>query len=161
MKRIVIASDSFKGSLSSAQVAESIERGLKSRCPECECVKLSVADGGEGTVEALMDSLGGESVNCRVHDPLMRPISATYVILGDGKTALLEMASASGLPLLAKEERNPLKTSTFGTGEMIADALSRGCTDFLLGLGGSATNDGGMAVLRPLAIVFSMLRGRS
>ena len=160
MKRVVIASDSFKGSLSSAQVADSIEQGLKSVCPDIECIKLSVADGGEGTVEALMDSLGGELIKCRVHDPLMRSIDASYVILGDGKTALLEMATASGLPLLAKEERNPLKTSTFGTGELIADALDRGCTSFLLGLGGSATNDGGMGCFEALGYRFLDTEGR-
>ena len=160
MKRVVIASDSFKGSLSSAQVADSIEQGLKSVCPDIECIKLSVADGGEGTVEALMDSLGGELIKCRVHDPLMRLIDASYVILGDGKTALLEMATASGLPLLAKEERNPLKTSTFGTGELIADALDRGCTSFLLGLGGSATNDGGMGCFEALGYRFLDSEGK-
>lgn len=154
MKRIVIASDSYKGSLSSAQVAQSIERGLKSVIPDCECIRVSVADGGEGTVEALMDRLGGEVQYCQVHDPLMRSLEASYVILGDGRTAVLEMAVASGLPLLSKEERNPLKTSTFGTGELVVDALEKGCRRFLVGLGGSATNDAGMGVFAALGYRF-------
>ena len=154
MYKVVIASDSFKGSLSSSEVARSVEHGLNSVCPDCECLKISVADGGEGTVEALKDTLGGQIFKCRVHDPLMREITASYAILGDGHTAVLEMASASGLPLRAPEERKPLKTTTFGTGELILNALEKGCTHFLIGIGGSATNDGGMGAFEALGYRF-------
>ena len=154
MFKVVIASDSFKGSLSSSEVADSVEAGLKSVCPEMECVKLSVADGGEGTVEALIDTLGGRRVECIVNDPLMRKITASYAILADGRTAVIEMAAASGLPLLSPSERNPMKTSTFGTGELILDALERGCNRFLVGIGGSATNDGGMGAFEALGYRF-------
>ena len=160
MQKIIIASDSFKGSLTSAQVASSIAEGLRSVCADLEIVEVSVADGGEGTVEALRDTLGGRIVRCKVHDPLMREMEAAYAILSDGCTAVLEMASASGLPLLSSEERNPLKTSTFGTGELIADALDRGCRQFLVGIGGSATNDGGMGVFAALGYRFLDGQGR-
>lgn len=160
MPKIVIASDSFKGSLSSAEVAESIARGLKTVLQDCELLKISVADGGEGTVDALRESLGGHSVSCKAHDPLMREIEAEYTILADKRTAVIEMASASGLTLLSTEERNPMKTSTFGTGEMIADALSKGCDRFLVGIGGSATNDGGMGVFSALGYRFLDRDGR-
>ena len=160
MQKIIIASDSFKGSLTSAQVASSIAEGLRSVCADLDIVEVSVADGGEGTVEALRDTLGGRIVRCKVHDPLMREMEAAYAILADGCTAVLEMASASGLPLLTSEERNPLKTSTFGTGELIADALDRGCRQFLVGIGGSATNDGGMGVFAALGYRFLDRQGR-
>ena len=160
MPKIVIASDSFKGSLSSAEVAESIAVGLKSVWKDCKVLKVSVADGGEGTVDALRESLGGRSVSCKVHDPLMREIEAVYTILADDRTAVIEMASASGLTLLSAAERNPMKTSTFGTGEMIADALSKACDRFLVGIGGSATNDGGMGVFSALGYRFLDRDGR-
>lgn len=160
MPKIVIASDSFKGSLSSAEVAESIAVGLKSVWKDCKVLKVSVADGGEGTVDALRESLGGRSVSCKVHDPLMREIEAVYTILADNRTAVIEMASASGLTLLSAAERNPMKTSTFGTGEMIADALGKACDRFLVGIGGSATNDGGMGVFSALGYRFLDRDGR-
>lgn len=152
MSRIVIASDSFKGSLSSEEVARAAAKAVRARFPSCEVAELSVADGGEGTSVALTQSLGGSFVSCSVHDPLGRPTGASYGIAGD--TAIIEMAAASGLPLLSKEERNPLVTSTFGTGEMIADALFRGCRRFLVGIGGSATNDGGTGMLAALGVRF-------
>ena len=160
MPKIVIASDSFKGSLSSAEVAESVAGGLESVWKGCQVGKVSVADGGEGTVDALRDSLGGRSVSCKVHDPLMREIEAVYTILADERTAVIEMASASGLTLLSAAERNPMRTSTFGTGEMIADALSKACDRFLVGIGGSATNDGGMGVFSALGYRFLDRDGR-
>ncbi|MGN1232535.1 MAG: glycerate kinase [Candidatus Cryptobacteroides sp.] len=160
MLRVIIASDSFKGSLTSAEVARGIEYGLRSVFPDCECIKLSIADGGEGTVDALIEALGGSRVNCRVHDPLMREMTVSYSVLGDGLTAVIDAASASGLALLSNEERNPLKTSTFGTGEMILDALERGCRHFLVGLGGSATNDGGIGLFSALGYRFLDNAGR-
>jgi glycerate kinase len=154
MKKIVVASDSFKGCLSSMEVADAVERALSQTCPSCEVVKVDIADGGEGTMEALRRTLGGEKVSIEVSDPLGRPIMASYVILEDGVTAVLEMAVASGLPLLAPADRNPLKTSTYGTGQLIADALKRGCRKFLVGIGGSATNDAGMGMLQALGVRF-------
>ena len=157
--RIVVASDSFKGSLSSLEVAGAAADGIHDVFPECEVVKVDVADGGEGTMDALRHTLGGEKIFLTVSDPLGRPVEASYVILEDGTTAVLEMAVASGLPLLAPGERNPLRTSTYGTGELIADALDRGCRKFLVGIGGSATNDAGMGMLEALGVCFMDVEG--
>ena len=153
--KIVIASDSFKGSLASMEVAQSIEMGILDVFPSCDVVKLAVADGGEGTTDALCQTLGGETVEILVEDPLGRPVKASYAVLDDGHTAVLEMSAASGLTLLAADERNPMRTSTYGTGQLIADALARGCRKFLVGIGGSATNDGGMGMLQALGYVFT------
>jgi glycerate kinase len=151
--KIIVASDSFKGSLSSLDVAEAAAKAIHEIEPQCEVIKVDVADGGEGTMDALRRTLGGEKISVEVADPLGRPIQASYVILEDG-TAVLEMAAASGLPLLLPSERNPLKTSTFGTGQLIADALKKGCRKFLVGIGGSATNDAGMGMLQALGVRF-------
>lgn len=154
MKKTVIAVDSFKGSLSSSEVANAVERGILSIFPQCKTVKIPIADGGEGTVEALIEATNGSIIELTAYDPLMRIIKARYGILGDGCTAVIELASASGLPLLSCNERNPLKTNTFGTGQLIADALKRGCRSFLLAIGGSATNDGGTGLLSALGFRF-------
>lgn len=153
-KKIVVASDSFKGSLTSLEVADSVEKAVREAFPQCDVVKVNVADGGEGTMDALRQTLGGTRVNLTVSGPLGRPVEAYYVILDDGITAVLEMSAASGLPLLAPEERNPSRTSTYGTGELIRDALGKGCTKFLVGIGGSATNDAGMGMLSALGYRF-------
>ena len=153
-RKIVVASDSFKGSLTSLEVAQSVEKAFKEVYPSCEVIKVNVADGGEGTMDALQQTLGGRKVSMSVSDPLGRPVQASYVILDDGVTAVLEMSAASGLPLLSPEERNPSKTSTLGTGELICDALSQGCRRFLVGIGGSATNDAGMGMLHALGYRF-------
>ena len=152
--KVVVASDSFKGCLTSMQVAEAVEAGIHMCCPDCQVVRLAVADGGEGTVDALIETMGGRRVSVEVLDPLGRPCMAEYAILRDGYTAVMEMSSASGLPLLRPDERNPMKASTFGTGQMIADALDRGCRRFLIGIGGSATNDAGMGMLEALGCRF-------
>jgi glycerate kinase len=157
-KKIVVASDSFKGSLTSLEVADSVEKAVREAFPQCDVVKVNVADGGEGTMDALRQTLGGTRVNLTVSGPLGRPVEAYYVILDDGITAVLEMSAASGLPLLAPEERNPSKTSTYGTGELIRDALGKGCTKFLVGIGGSATNDAGRVVAH-VAACFQQGRG--
>lgn len=154
MKKIVVASDSFKGCLSSMQVADAVEQAMLQACPLCKVVKVDVADGGEGTMDALRRTLGGQKICNEVSDPLGRPIQASYVILKDGITAVVEMAAASGLTLLSLQERNPLKTSTYGTGQLIADALDKGCRRFLIGIGGSATNDAGMGMLEALGYRF-------
>lgn len=154
--KVVIASDSYKGSLSSLEVAQAAAEGIKSFDPTIETVAVNVADGGEGLVDALVDSLKGENVDVTVSDPLGRPVVARYGIAehSGSKVAIIEMAAASGLPLLTPEERNPMKTSTFGTGEVILDALGKGCRKFLVGIGGSATNDGGLGMLRALGWKF-------
>ena len=160
MKRITVAVDSFKGSLSSREVADAFEKGFKRVFSRCEVRKVSIADGGEGTVDALIEMLDGEEVVLEVADPLMRLVKARYGIVDGGRTAVMEMSAASGLPLLKVEERNPLKTTTYGTGEMIVDALKRGCRNFLVGIGGSATNDAGVGMLRALGFRFLDAEGR-
>jgi glycerate kinase len=158
--KIVIAPDSFKGSLSALEAAKSIQRGIKNVDDGIETVIVPMADGGEGTVQSLIDASGGEIVELTVHDPLFREIKSFYGIMGDGVTAVIEMAAASGLPLLKPEERNPIKTTTYGTGELIKDALNRGCRNFIIGLGGSATNDGGCGMARALGVKFFDDKGR-
>lgn len=148
--KILIASDSFKGCLSSREVAGAVCRGLGSS--DALLVPLELADGGEGTAQVLTRALGGTLVTTCVSDPLGRPLQASYGICGD--LAILDTASASGLTLLSKAELDPLLTSSYGTGELIADALRRGCRRLIVGLGGSATNDGGMGMLRALGAHF-------
>lgn len=155
--KILAACDSFKGCLSSAEVAAAVRQGVLSAVPSAQFGMVSVADGGEGTVEAVTGALGGKIVSVTVSDPLGRPVLAEYGLCGE--TAVMEMSAASGLPLLAPEERNPMLATTFGTGEMIADALSRGCRRFLVGIGGSATNDGGTGMLAALGYRFMDARG--
>ena len=154
MKKIIISPDSFKGSLSSMEVAKAIEKGIKKVFPNCETIKIPIADGGEGTTDTLVHALNGEMINVIVHDPLMRPIEVEYGLVNDGNTAIIEMAAASGLTLLSNQEQNPSETTTFGTGEIIKDALKRGCQSFLIGIGGSATNDAGTGMLKALGYRF-------
>lgn len=145
MRKIVIACDSYKGCLSSSEVARAAAEGVAEVYPDCEIVRLAVADGGEGTVDALVETLGGHLEWAEVSDPLGRPVKAAYGIAGD--LAIIESAAACGLTLLTKEERNPLITTTKGLGELILAAIDKGCRRFLIGLGGSATNDGGMGMI--------------
>lgn len=145
MRKIVIACDSYKGCLSSSEVAGAAAKGVAEVYPDCEIVRLAVADGGEGTVDALVETLGGHLECAEVSDPLGRPVKAAYGIAGD--LAIIESAAACGLTLLTKEERNPLITTTKGLGELILAAIDNGCRRFLVGLGGSATNDGGMGMI--------------
>ena len=162
MKKIVIASDSFKGSLSSKEVAKTSAEAIKEVFPDCEVVCLEIADGGEGTVDALCQALGGTIISVPVHGPLGDIINAEYAIVEtteEGLTAVIEMSRASGLPLVPPELRNPMETSTYGTGELIADAVERGCRHFLVGIGGSATNDGGIGALSALGWRFLDSKG--
>ncbi len=152
--KALIAIDSFKGSLTSREAGVAAAEGIKRVYPEAECEVLTVADGGEGTVEALMSALDGETVTAEVTDPLGRKIKCQYGITPDG-TALMEMSAAAGITLLKKEELNPLLATTYGVGEMILDAIGRGCRRFVVGIGGSATNDGGAGMLQVLG--FSLL----
>lgn len=148
--RIVVAPDSFKECLSAIGVANSISKGIQLVFPEAEIVQIPVSDGGEGLLDALVTPMGGSLISLKVKDPLFRDISAEYGVLGDSSTAVIEMATASGLELLSEKEKNPLITSTFGVGQLIADALNRDCTKIIIGLGGSATNDGGMGMIKAL-----------
>jgi glycerate kinase len=160
MKKVLLAIDSFKGCLGSLEVAAAVENGIKRVFPSCEIVKTPVADGGEGTAEALVWATGGQMHTVEVNDPLMQPGSARYGVLGDGHTAVIEMSAASGLPLVPENRHNPMLTTTYGTGQLIADALDRGCTDFILGIGGSATNDAGTGMLQALGYRFLDANGK-
>jgi len=152
--RIIVAPDSFKGSVSALGVAEAMERGIHAVFPEAEVLKVPIADGGEGTVEALVAATGGRLMHSTVRGPLGEPVRAHWGISGDGTTAFLEMASASGLPLVPKDRRDPRITSTFGTGELMKAALDAGLRKLVIGIGGSATNDGGTGMARALGIRF-------
>lgn len=152
--KIVVSPDSFKGSLTAMEAAREIAEGIKEVNPMIETVLLPVADGGEGTLEPLVMATNGHTVEVNVHDPIGRKISALYGVLGDGETCVIEMAKASGLMLLKEEEKNPLIASTFGTGELILHALDRGYKKFIIGIGGSATNDGGTGMLQALGMKF-------
>lgn len=158
--KIVLAPDSFKGSLSARDAAEALAKGFRRVFPDAEYVLIPMADGGEGTVEALVEATQGKRLSVRVTGPAGRPVQATFGILGDGETAVIEMASASGLPLLAIGERNPLTTTTFGTGELIRAALDAGAKRLIIGIGGSATNDGGAGVAEALGARFLDREGR-
>lgn len=160
IKKIVIAADSFKGSISSRQFADVCERAISSVVPDCQIVKLPLGDGGEGTVEALSAALDAKTTAVSVADPLLRPRLASYSITSDHSTAVMEMAEANGLTLLNDDERNPSATSSYGTGMMIADALDKGCCHIMLGIGGSATNDGGAGMLGALGARFFDNGGR-
>ena len=152
---ILIAPDSFKDCLSAREVAEALGRGIRKVFPGASLDLIPMADGGEGTVESLIDATGGKRISLKVMDPLMREVDSSYGIAGDGNTAIIEMAAASGLELLSAEERDPWVTSTYGTGQLIADALDRGCTKLLVGIGGSATNDCGAGMAEALGVKFS------
>lgn len=152
--KIISAVDSFKGSVSSSEINNCVEKGIRKVYPNSEVIKVPIADGGEGTVESLIEALGGEIISLSVRNPLGEMIDSYYGILYDKKTAVIEMALASGLPLIPEEKRNPMKVSSYGTGELIKDALDRGCTEFIVGIGGSATNDGGIGMLEALGYKF-------
>ncbi|TFE23574.1 glycerate kinase [Cohnella luojiensis] len=150
--KIVIAPDSFKGSISARKAALAIQEGILRAGPNIETVIVPMADGGEGTVESLVAATNGHLQEVVVKDPLGRDVNAVYGILGHDNTCVIEIASASGLPLLRKEERNPMLTTSYGTGELILHALNKGCRKFIIGLGGSGTNDGGAGMLQALGI---------
>lgn len=164
--KILIAIDSFKGSLSSKEAGKAIKTGILRVISDAEVLISPLADGGEGTVETLVEALGGSLETVRVKGPLFQEVEAHYGILSDsqyspkdGKLAVMEMSQASGITLVAPEERNPLKTGSYGVGEMILDAYHKGCRRFLIGIGGSATNDGGIGMLSALGFRFSKENG--
>jgi glycerate kinase len=151
---ILIAPDAFKDCLSALGVAQALKTGIEKWFPGADFQIAPLADGGEGTVESVIDATGGALVKIPVLDPLMREVSSFYGIAGDKKTAVIEMAAASGLELLSGSERDPWVTTTFGTGQLIRDALDRGCKKILLGIGGSATNDCGAGMAEALGVAF-------
>lgn len=150
--KVVIAIDSFKGSTDTFETSKAIAQGIKKVYKDAQITTLPLADGGEGTVSAIVSAKGGKMCRAKVSDPLGNKIDASYGIVD--KTAIIEMSSASGLPLVPEEKRNPLFTTTYGTGELIKDAIDKGCRNFIIGIGGSATNDGGVGMLSALGFEF-------
>ncbi|MGH7982403.1 MAG: glycerate kinase [Candidatus Udaeobacter sp.] len=152
--RILIAPDKFKGSLNAREVAENIARGLRDVVQDTKIEIVPMADGGEGTAEAICDACGAFWLQCKAHDPLGREIDARYAWNGDGKLAIMEMSEAAGMRRISEDERDPVRATTFGVGEMILDAANRGAKRIIIGLGGSATNDGGFGMARALGFRF-------
>ena len=152
--RVVTAIDSLKGSLSSMEAGSAVREGILRACAEAEVEIRPLADGGEGTVEALVGGMNGEIQRVTVTGPLGKPVTCEYGIIEDTKTAIIEMSGAAGITLLAPKERNPLHTTTYGVGEVIRDAIEKGCRRFIVGIGGSATNDGGIGMLQALGFDF-------
>ena len=157
--KIVIAIDSLKGSLSSMEAGHAIEQGIRNDLPETKVLVKPLADGGEGTTEALVEGLGGDMVQVQVHGPLETPVNAAYGVIRESNTAIMEMAAAAGIILVGKDKR-PLDATTYGVGEMIRDAITRGCREFIIGIGGSATNDGGIGMLTALGYEFLDAEGK-
>jgi len=157
---IVIAPGPFKGSLSSVAAADAIEQGVRAVMPEAETVRLPLADGGEGTVEALVSATRGRLVQAKVLGPLREPVEALFGVLGDDVTGVIEMAAAAGLDLIPPDKRNPLITTTFGVGQLIRAALDAGCRKLVIGIGGSATNDGGAGMAQALGARLTDSQGR-
>ena len=163
--KVVVAIDSFKGSLSSMEAGQAIEEGVKCVYQNAEVVVRPLADGGEGTVEALVEGMGGIFVTKEVTGPLGEKVETTYGIIESkdnlSKTAIIEMSAAAGITLVPEESRNPMNTTTYGVGELILDAIERGCRHFIVGIGGSATNDGGVGMLQALGYDFLTREGKS
>lgn len=157
--KIVIAIDSLKGSLSSMEAGHAIEQGIRNVLPETKVLVKPLADGGEGTTEALVEGLGGDMVQVQVYGPLETPVNAAYGVIRESNTAIMEMAAAAGIILVGKDKR-PLDATTYGVGEMIRDAITRGCREFIIGIGGSATNDGGIGMLTALGYEFLDAEGK-
>ena len=157
---IVIAIDSFKGSLTSLQAGNAAAEGIKRVYPEAYVAIRPLADGGEGTVDTLVSGMGGEFRSVEVTDPCGKPVIAKYGIIRENNTAVMEMSAAAGLTLVPQDKRDPMKTTTYGVGEMIRDAVSHGCRDFIIGIGGSATNDGGAGMLQALGFGLLNMNGK-
>lgn len=158
--KIVLAPDSYKGSLRAEEVAASMARGIRKAAPSARIVSIPMADGGEGTAEAIVDAMAGEMKQVEVTGPMGMKVAASYGLIDGGRTAVIDVAAASGLPLVPKEERNPLQATTYGTGELIRFAVEDGCGKIILGLGGSATVDGGVGLAQALGISFLDRDGR-
>ncbi len=157
--KILVATDSFKGSISSLEAGLSIQKGIKKAKPDYMVIIKELADGGEGTSEVIAKAIGAENITVSVNSPIYgKKVNATYAV--SGTTAIIEMAQASGITLVSGDEKNPMITTTYGVGEMIIDALNRGCSDFIVGLGGSATNDCGIGMLKALGFSFTDKEGK-
>ena len=156
--KVVVAIDSLKGSMTSMEAGRAIREGILNVLPDTEVIVKPLADGGEGTTEALVEGLGGELVETEGHGPLETPVKAVYGVIKETGTAIMEMAAAAGIMLVGKDKR-PLDATTYGVGEMIRDAVRRGCREFIIGIGGSATNDGGIGMLTALGYEFLDARG--
>lgn len=150
--KFVIAPDSFKGGLTAKQAAETMAQGIKRVFPEADYVLVPMADGGEGTVQSLVDATDGQKMTAEVHNPFNQVVKADYGMLGDGKTAVIEMAAASGIQFINEQTANPLVTTTYGTGELILDAIDHGAQKIIIGIGGSATVDGGAGMAQALGV---------
>ena len=158
--KVVLAIDSLKGSLSSIQAGNAVKEGILKIHPHADVILKPLADGGEGTTDALIEGLGAKKINITVTGPLGSPVHAYYGLLPDSNTAVMEMASAAGITLLTESEKAPLRATTYGVGEMIKDAVQKGCRDFIIGIGGSATNDGGIGMLKALGFSFLDKNGK-
>ncbi|WP_018142629.1 glycerate kinase [Alloscardovia criceti] len=158
--KIIVAPDSFKGSLTAQEAADAIEVGIRKVISDADIVKVPMADGGEGTVRSLVDATGGRLVTVPVLNPLGQQVEADYGILGDGTTAVIEMAAASGIQFVDAETKNPLITTTYGTGQLVKDALDKGVRKIIVGLGGSATNDGGAGMAQALGASLEDINGQ-
>ena len=154
MNKCIIISDSFKGTISGLEICRIAKQSIPKFFPQCEVLTIPVSDGGEGLYETLLQQLKGKQIICSAHNSQMETINAGYILSEDGKTAVIETAAANGLALIPKEKRNPMEATTFGTGELIKNAIRRGCRNILLGIGGSATNDAGTGMLQALGIRF-------
>ena len=152
--KVVIAIDSFKGSLTSTEAGQAIADGILEQFPQSQIELIPIADGGEGMLTVMLNTIGGKIQHLTANNPCMENIQTSYGISEDGTTAFIEMANISGLPLIRREQQNPMKTTTYGTGEIIHDALEKGCTRFIIGIGGSATNDAGIGMLQALGFEF-------
>ena len=159
--RIVVAPDSFKGSLSAMDVANAMEKGIHVVFPEAQVSKVPIADGGEGTVEALVAATGGRIIHQQVMGPLGDQVQASWGLLGDGETAVIEMATASGITLIPTEKRNPRVATTYGTGQLIQAAIDKNIKKIIIGIGGSATNDGGAGMAQALGVKFLDANGKN
>jgi glycerate 2-kinase len=158
--RILVAPDSYKGSLSAKEVAMYMEEGILEVFPKADVVKIPMADGGEGTVDSMVSATNGQLFPVTVTGPLGAPVTAAFGVLGDRKTAVIEMSAASGITLVPKDQLNPLITTTYGTGELIMAALERGCSKIIVGIGGSATNDGGVGMAQAIGVRFYDVHGK-
>lgn len=158
MKKVVLIPDSFKGTLSSAKVCEIIEKKIKEHFPSCEVVSIPVADGGEGSVDCFLSAVGGEKLSIKVKNPFFEDMKAFYGLIDNGKTAIIEMATCGGLPIV-EDRKNPGKTTTYGVGQLILDAAERGVKKIIVGLGGSCTNDGGCGAAAAIGIKFFNTKG--
>ncbi len=152
--QILVAIDSLKGSLSSLEAGAAIQTGILRVLADTKVIIKPLADGGEGTVDALVSGMGGKMITVNVTGPLGEKVDARYGMIESKKLAVMEMAAAAGIMLVPEQKRNPKNTTTFGVGEMILDAVDRGCRDFIIGIGGSATNDGGLGMLEAMGVVF-------